>query len=107
MRLVSFGPWGQEKLGALIGGGERILDLHAADRKIPATMLGFLRGDFWGKARRILDDIPSEAVVPARGVRLGAPVPRPGQIICVGLNYRDHAQETKAEIPTDPILFFA
>lgn len=86
MRLVSFGPSGQERLGALIAGGEQILDLHAADKEIPAAMLEFLRGDFWGKARRVLADILPQAVVPARGVRLGAPVPRPGQIICVGLN---------------------
>jgi 2-keto-4-pentenoate hydratase/2-oxohepta-3-ene-1,7-dioic acid hydratase in catechol pathway len=68
-------------------------------------MLEFLRGDFWGKARRILDDIQPEAVVRARGVRLGAPVPRPGQIICLGLNYKDHADEQGVEYPKAPLLF--
>jgi len=105
MRLVSFGPCGQERLGALISGGERIVDLHAADRDIPATMLEFLRGDFWGKARRVLADILPEAVVPAPGLRLGAPVPRPSQIICVGLNYKDHADEQGVEYPKAPLLF--
>jgi acylpyruvate hydrolase len=38
-------------------------------------------------------------------VRLLAPVPRPGKIICVGLNYRDHAKETGQAIPTEPVLF--
>src|SRR4029450_707074 len=38
-------------------------------------------------------------------VGLLAPVPRPGKIICVGLNYRDHAKETGQAIPTDPVLF--
>ncbi len=43
--------------------------------------------------------------VPLAEVTLCAPVPRPGKIICVGLNYRDHAAETGKPIPTEPILF--
>lgn len=39
------------------------------------------------------------------GVRVGAPVARPGKVVCIGLNYRDHAAETGAEIPTEPIVF--
>jgi 2-keto-4-pentenoate hydratase/2-oxohepta-3-ene-1,7-dioic acid hydratase in catechol pathway len=42
---------------------------------------------------------------PLADVKLLAPVPRPGKIICVGLNYRDHARETGQEIPTEPVLF--
>jgi 2-keto-4-pentenoate hydratase/2-oxohepta-3-ene-1,7-dioic acid hydratase in catechol pathway len=38
--------------------------------------------------------------------RIGAPIARPGKIICVGLNYRDHAFETGAAIPPEPVLFF-
>src|SRR4029450_1686647 len=38
-------------------------------------------------------------------VRLLAPVPRPGKIVCIGLNYRDHAKETGQAIPTEPVLF--
>jgi len=129
MRLVSFGPCGQERLGALIAGGEQILDLHAADREIPATMLEFLRGDFWGKARRVLaDTLPGgcgdrqpvskqpetltrvsprsrELVSVLEGVRLGAPVPHPGQIVCLGLNYKDHADEQGVAYPKAPLLF--
>ena len=42
---------------------------------------------------------------PLAEVKLLAPVPRPGKIICVGLNYRDHAKETGKAVPTEPILF--
>jgi 2,4-didehydro-3-deoxy-L-rhamnonate hydrolase len=42
---------------------------------------------------------------PLAEVRLLAPVPRPGKILCVGLNYRDHAKETGQAIPTEPVLF--
>jgi 2-keto-4-pentenoate hydratase/2-oxohepta-3-ene-1,7-dioic acid hydratase in catechol pathway len=39
------------------------------------------------------------------GGRVGAPIPRPHQIICVGLNYADHARETGQAVPAEPILF--
>jgi acylpyruvate hydrolase len=42
---------------------------------------------------------------PLAEVRLLAPVPRPGKIVCVGLNYRDHAKETGQRIPSEPVLF--
>ena len=42
---------------------------------------------------------------PLAEVRLLAPVPQPGKIICVGLNYRDHARETGQKLPTEPVLF--
>ncbi|GAA2093566.1 fumarylacetoacetate hydrolase family protein [Kitasatospora saccharophila] len=44
-------------------------------------------------------------VLDAEGVRVGAPVARPGKVVCVGLNYRDHAAETGAAIPTRPVVF--
>ena len=40
-----------------------------------------------------------------REVTIGPPVPRPGKIICIGLNYRDHAEESGMPIPTSPIIF--
>lgn len=49
---------------------------------------------------------PTEgAPVPVAGLTLRAPVPRPGKIVCVGLNYRDHASETGKPVPTEPVLF--
>jgi 2,4-didehydro-3-deoxy-L-rhamnonate hydrolase len=42
---------------------------------------------------------------PLAGLRLEAPIPRPGKVICVGLNYRDHAEETGQAIPEEPVLF--
>jgi 2-keto-4-pentenoate hydratase/2-oxohepta-3-ene-1,7-dioic acid hydratase in catechol pathway len=107
MRLVSFGPITQERLGALIDGGSGIVDLNKADPQIPPTMLQFLQGDFWERARRVLADTSRlrESAVPAGSVRLGAPVPRPGLIVCVGLNYKDHADEQGHEYPKAPLLF--
>ena len=45
------------------------------------------------------------SLVPLADVRLVAPVPRPGKIICIGLNYRDHAEESKMAVPESPITF--
>jgi 2,4-diketo-3-deoxy-L-fuconate hydrolase len=108
MRLVSFGPAGAERLGALVNGGKQILDLNAADSSIPSCMLAFLRGNFWEKTGRLIADtslLQGKAAVAADKVRLGAPVPRPGQIICVGLNYKDHADEQGQAYPAAPLLF--
>jgi 2-keto-4-pentenoate hydratase/2-oxohepta-3-ene-1,7-dioic acid hydratase in catechol pathway len=49
--------------------------------------------------------VATAAPRPLTEVRLLAPVPRPGKIVCVGLNYRDHARETGQAIPTEPVLF--
>src|SRR3954454_19834708 len=44
-------------------------------------------------------------VTPFAGARIGAPIARPHQILCIGLNYRDHAAETGQAVPPEPILF--
>ncbi|MGH3145408.1 MAG: fumarylacetoacetate hydrolase family protein [Rubrobacter sp.] len=48
---------------------------------------------------------PGESVVRLEDARLHAPVPRPAKVICIGLNYEDHAEETGAPIPEQPIVF--
>src|SRR5205807_2105822 len=40
------------------------------------------------------------------GARLGPPLCRPSKIVCIGLNYRDHARETGQEVPKEPVIFF-
>ena len=64
----------------------------------------FLSADGVANARHALAD---EALPELRlaGRRIGPPVARPGKIVCVGLNYRDHAEETGLELPTEPVVF--
>ncbi len=50
-------------------------------------------------------EMPATSLIFAAGVRLLAPIPRPPRIFCVGLNYRDHAVESKMEIPKVPTIF--
>jgi 2,4-diketo-3-deoxy-L-fuconate hydrolase len=59
---------------------------------------------------RGLSDVVRERVTAGRltafaGERIGAPIARPHQILCIGLNYSDHAAETGAAVPDEPILF--
>lgn len=105
MRLVSYGPAGQERLGALVENGTKILDLNKADASIPSCALAYLRGDFSAKASAAIAASPASALISASTVRLGAPIPKPGQIICVGLNYKDHADEQGLDYPKTPLLF--
>jgi len=105
MRLVSYGNAGQERLGALIDNGNKILDLNKADASIPSCAIAFLKGDFGAKAKAAIAAAPASATVAAGSVRLGASIPKPGQIICIGLNYKDHADEQGHAYPASPLLF--
>ena len=99
MQLVRIGAFEQEKPAVLIDG--RYLDVseHISDYNE-----AFFAADGLGKLAHILatKDLP-EIKNPSR---IGSCVARPSKIICVGLNYADHARETGAEIPQEPILFF-
>lgn len=57
------------------------------------------------KAAAFAEAAPKASQTPISSVRLLAPIPRPRKLICVGLNYRDHAEETHSEIPSVPTIF--
>lgn len=75
-----------------------------------------LAGPWYQKARAIFDSVERDltvldqlkeqnCVVPARDAYWFAPVPRPGKLICIGLNYRDHAKESNMALPEKPVVF--
>ena len=98
MKLVRFGPAGQEKPGFVDPAGTiRDLSQHIPD--IDGSTLGRASLD---KLRKI---DPQSLPAAPKGVRIGAPVGDVRNFIAVGLNYEDHARETGAKIPTEPILF--
>lgn len=100
MKLLRFGASGHEKPGVLING--KRLDISSFGEDIGEKFFetgGIARLQEWLKTHT---DLP----VVADDVRAAAPFTRPSKIICVGLNYIDHARETGAQIPTEPILFF-
>ncbi|MCH7888019.1 MAG: fumarylacetoacetate hydrolase family protein [Proteobacteria bacterium] len=98
MKLVRYGPAGHEKPGAIDGEG-RVRDLsgHVADLDAAALAPAAL-------ARLAALD-PSALPLVDGNPRLGVPVAGIGNLVCVGLNYRDHALEAGMEIPDEPVLF--
>lgn len=98
MKLVRFGPKGQEKPGVVDGEG-RIRDLTAHVEDIAGAALGDA-----GLAKLKAIDPASLPLAPA-GARLGACVGRVGKFLGIGLNYSDHAKETGAAVPAEPVLF--
>jgi len=52
-----------------------------------------------------IETLPRGSVLPRASVELGPPVPRPGKIVCVGLNYKDHAAESNMAVPASPVTF--
>lgn len=97
MKLLRFGLKGQEKPGILDQDGN-IRDLSSVVSDITGTVLA---ADL-DKIRAL--DINTLPKVEA-GVRIGACVGQIGKFICIGLNYSDHAAETGAEVPAEPVVF--
>jgi acylpyruvate hydrolase len=107
MKLATFLKDGMLRLGALrtLDGHQVVIDLHQANPRLPDNMLAFLaQGQ---PALRLAEEVAATAQTSMElgAVTLKAPVPRPGKIICIGLNYRDHAEETKQPIPKYPTVF--
>ncbi len=114
--MVTFERSGVRSIGALVDG--HVVDLAGADPTLPDDMIALLRGGeaAMTSAREAVDRVLSSgsqvpnpdgrpASLPLDQVRLVAPIPRPGKILCIGLNYRDHAEEVNMRIPERPILF--
>ena len=102
MKLIRFGEVGRERPGVLLDDGSR---LNVSDFVSDYDEAFFARGGMnalreWLKTH--LSPIPR---VPST-MRLGPPICRPSKIVCIGLNYRDHAAETGAAIPKEPVIFF-
>ena len=98
MKLVRYGPAGREKPGILDAKG-KIRDLSKIVKDIDGAALSPAGLAKIRKAK--LDKLPAVKGNP----RLGACVARPGNFIAIGLNYSDHAAETGAPIPKEPIIF--
>lgn len=102
MKLVTFEHTGSRRAGVCVD--DSVVDVHAVDPTLPGDTTGILAG---GEPVReaIQKALGSADRLPLSSVRLLAPVPRPGKIICVGQNYWDHCREQNVEAPKSPILF--
>lgn len=101
MKLMRLGPPGRERPAVRVD-DETYVDVSDVVRDFD--------GDFFASGQDALREVVDERVDAGRvaafaGERIGAPLARPHQILCIGLNYRDHAAETGQPVPDEPILF--
>lgn len=99
MQLMRVGAVGAER--PCVRDDGRVFDLAPVSAEIDGA---FLAGGGIAAVRTALREgsLPELAI---EGQRVGAPVARPGNVLCIGLNYRDHARETGADIPAEPVVF--
>lgn len=102
MKLTRFGDRGEEKPGLLLNDGTRV-DVSAAVTDYNEEFFG--TGGL-ERLRRWVENNSGDLPRVDSSVRLGAPICRPSKIVCIGLNYRDHAAETGQEVPSEPVIFF-
>ncbi|WP_432285982.1 fumarylacetoacetate hydrolase family protein [Aminobacter sp. BA135] len=102
MKLLRYGPKGNEKPGILDRSG-RVRDLS---RHVDDIAGDVLTPEGLARLRALdIETLPLVTGTPQQDLRLGACVGRIGKFICIGLNYADHAAETGAAIPAEPIVF--
>ena len=128
MRVISFATqesnWQKPRLGIILEHGGRDTGYRLDCERLfdpserPANFLSWfdMDGPWFQKAREIFDNVSRDAgaldeaqkhdwVVASQDAYWFAPVPRPGKLICIGLNYRDHAKESNLPLPEKPVIF--
>jgi acylpyruvate hydrolase len=128
MRVISFATqesnWQKPRLGIILEHGGRDTGYRLDCERLfdpserPANFLSWfdMDGPWFQKAREIFDNVARDAgaldeaqkndwVVASQDAYWFAPVPRPGKLICIGLNYRDHAKESNLPLPEKPVIF--
>ena len=102
MKLIRFGNPGSEKPGVLLDNGTR-LDIAAFGEDFNENFFGT---DGVDRLKDWLVKNESECAIVSESVRLASPLTRPSKLVCVGLNYAQHAAEAGMTVPSEPVLFF-
>ena len=102
MRLLRLGPVGMERPALLTDSGETLLIPDEVQQLAPNTA----SLEFIAAINQAIESGASARWEKVMGERVGSPIPRPGKIICIGLNYADHAAESGMPVPEEPIVFF-
>ena len=102
MKLIRFGNHENEKPGVQLDNGQKI-DVSAFGSDYDEFFFGT---DGPKRLKKWLSIHQDECPLVRENTRLGAPICRPSKIVCVGLNYAKHAQESGMEVPSEPVLFF-
>jgi 2,4-diketo-3-deoxy-L-fuconate hydrolase len=102
MKLARFGTPGSERPGVILPDGSRI-DVSAQVRDYDEE---FFAGDGMAKLRAWGEGEKWRGPKVPATARVGSPLARPSKIVCIGLNYRDHAAESNMDLPKEPVMFF-
>src|SRR6059036_1282839 len=105
MKLIRFGAPARERPGVILPDGRRIDASGFAGESADYDEAFFASDGLERLAQWVVQEGRGAPVVPD-GVRLGPPLSRPSKIVCVGLNYRDHARESGMAVPDETVLFF-
>src|SRR5262245_15391492 len=107
MRLCTIMSGGKPAVGVKMGDG-KIVDLSKQMPRGPKSVVEILAGGkkLQAEVAKACAKPKAGATVSEKSARYLPPIPNPGKILCIGLNYRKHAEETGAPIPSYPIVFF-
>jgi len=100
MKLIRFGALNKEKPGVVID--DINYDVSAFGEDYDES---FFENDGLNRLKKFIDNNKSSLPRVAGATRLGSPVKKPSKIVCIGLNYADHARETGATPPAEPVIF--
>ena len=100
MKLIRHGEIYKEKPGVIIGDVQYDASAFGEDFNEAFFETGGLE-----RLKKFIDGNKAELTPLPEGTRLGSPVARPSKILCIGLNYADHAKESNAALPPEPVLF--
>lgn len=100
MKLFRYGNEGQEKPGVLLNG--KHVDVSSFGEDFGETFFG---SDGLSRLYKFVQE-RINALPEVKVTRFGSPILRPSKIVCIGLNYADHAKESNMELPKEPIIFF-
>jgi 2,4-diketo-3-deoxy-L-fuconate hydrolase len=110
MKIITFQRTGNGyRIGALVS-DTKVVDLTSLVSEDELSANEILRcfdldEGFYDKAKAAIENGSLGETIDRDAIKIMAPVPRPGKIICIGLNYRDHAAESGMEIPKSPVIF--
>ena len=100
MKLIRFGAQGKEKIGIQVDGVNYDVSAFGGDYNEQ-----FFAEDGIARLEEFVKANEGKLIEVPQGERIGAPFARPSKIVCIGLNYLDHAKDTNAPIPAEPIIF--
>lgn len=101
MKLIRFGTINNEKPGIIMN--DEYYDTSSFGEDYNEQ---FFESDGLNRLQKFIESNKDHLPRVPKDEHLSSPIGRPSKIICIGLNYADHAKETKAKIPTEPIIFF-